>query len=470
MLDAIGYFKASNTWPNDSFGVAVAVSADGGTLAVGAVGEDSGATGINGDQYDDSRLYESAGAVYVFRLDGTDWSQQAYVKASNTGLINLSGRADYFGNAVALSADGNTLVVGAPLEDSNATGINGDQNDNSVDGSGAVYVFRFNGADWIQQAYVKASNTQSGDLFGWSVAISSDSNTLAVNYSDAVSVFRFDGSDWSQQAYIQSANTESGDSFGLSLALSTDGNTLAVGAYREDSNATGINGNQNDNSADRAGAAYVFRSDGTSWTQQAYIKASNTQPIDFFGSSVALSSDGNTLAVGAYGEDSIATGINGVQSGNDLHSLAGAAYVFRFDGADWSQQAYAKASNTQANAYFGHAVALSADGNILAISAPQEASLSIGVGGDQSLTDGPIAVGAVYVFGFDGTNWSQRAYVKPSNSDWSYNIGFGWDGVVLSADGQTLAVGGNGEESNATGVNGNQHNNDFDSAGAVYLY
>jgi hypothetical protein len=173
MLDAIGYFKASNTDSQDLFGHAIALSADGGTLAVAAPREDSNATGINGDQSDNSE--ESAGAVYLFRFDGVDWFQQAYVKASNTG-----GR-DGFGGAVALN--GNTLAVGAS-EDSSATGINGDQSDNSEEGAGAVYLFRFGGVDWFQQAYIKASNTDSLDNFGRAVALSADGNTLAVGASE----------------------------------------------------------------------------------------------------------------------------------------------------------------------------------------------------------------------------------------------------------------------------------------------
>src|SRR5699024_5968785 len=104
------------------------------------------------------------------------------------------------------------------------------------------------------------------------------------------------------------------EQFGASVALSRDGNTLAVGAYGEDSKATGIDGDQGDDSASSAGAVYVFvRDEGGTWTQEAYIKASNPDAHDRFGTSVALSRDGNTLAVGAKGEASSATGIGGNQ-------------------------------------------------------------------------------------------------------------------------------------------------------------
>jgi hypothetical protein len=129
-----------------------------------------------------------------------------------------------------------------------------------------------------------------------------------------------------QQAYIKASNTGSGDQFGSSVALSGDGNTLVVGAPGEASAATGIGGNQALNTAASAGAVYVYTRSGTAWTQQAYIKASNTGAGDQFGTSVALSSDGNTLAVGAIGEASSATGIGGIQTDNTAAS-AGAVYV-----------------------------------------------------------------------------------------------------------------------------------------------
>ena len=130
-----------------------------------------------------------------------------------------------------------------------------------------------------------------------------------------------------QPTYVKASNTEADDYFGYSVAISADGNTLAVGALGEASNATGINGDQNDNSATHSGAVYIFVRNGTTWAQEAYIKASNTDAGDYFGYSVSLSSDGNTLAVGAYGEDSDATGINGDQDNNNATD-SGAVYVY----------------------------------------------------------------------------------------------------------------------------------------------
>ena len=186
-LRQTAYIKASNTGFGDEFGAggtllgnAVALSADGITLAIGAPYESSGSSGIEGDQ-DDESVY-GAGAVYVFVNDGVDWRQQAYVKASNPDLT------DNFGYMIALSGDGNTMAVSAPFEASATTGIDGDENDDSIPQAGAVYVFSRSGEAWVQQAYIKASNTgeagigdqlSDGDQFGFALALSADGNTMA---------------------------------------------------------------------------------------------------------------------------------------------------------------------------------------------------------------------------------------------------------------------------------------------------
>ena len=382
----------------DLFGYSVSLSGD--TLAVGAVGEASNTTGVNGSQSDNSASW--SGAVYIFTRSGTTWSQQAYLKASNTGA------GDRFGHSVSLSGD--TLAVGAPNEDSIGTGVNGDQSDSTLTiMSGAVYVFTRSGTTWSQQAYLKASNTGAGDSFGDSVSLLGD--TLAVgaggensnatgmngNQSDysasesgAVYVFTRSGTTWSQQAYLKASNTGAGDGFGDSVSLS--GDTLAVGARYEDSSATGVNGSQSDDSARDSGAVYVFTRNGTTWSQQAYLKASNTERGDSFGYSVSLS--GDTLAVGARGEASSATGVNGSQSYNSRTIESGAVYVFTRSGTTWSQQAYLKASNTGRDDRFGFSVSLS--GSRLAIGADREDSSATGINGDQK-DDGATESGAVYV-------------------------------------------------------------------------
>ena len=480
IVDAIGYFKASNAGAGDYFGRALSLSADGNTLAVGAYREGSSAIGIGGDQADN--FANSSGAVYVFTRDSsTVWAQQAYMKASNTDAHDL------FGAALSLSADGNTLAVGAYSEDSNATGIGGDQSDAMASASGAVYVFIRSGATWTQQAYVKASNAEANDWFGSALSLSADGDTLAVgayfegsnatgvggNQADntartsgAVYVFTRSGAVWTQQAYVKASNTEEKDWFGSALSLSADGNTLAVGAHLEDSNATGVDGSETNNAAGDSGAVYVFTRSGAVWTQQAYIKASNTEALDYFGYALSLSADGNTLAVGAYREGSNATGVAGNQR-DSTASASGAVYVFTRDtGNIWIQQVYIKASNTGAYDYFGIALSLSADGNALAVGAYLEDSNATGIGGDQP-NNSASSSGAVYMFTRDtGNTWIQQAYVKASNAEEGDFFG---TALSLSGDGNALAVGAY-EDSNATGIGGDQFNNSAGDSGAVYLY
>jgi hypothetical protein len=234
-----------------------------------------------------------------------------YIKAAN------ADPGDTLGSSVALSADGSTLAVGAPEEASSATGTAGDPGDNTAKGAGAVYVFVRRGETWKPEAYIKASNTGANDQFGASVALSADGSTLAVGATEedsgdprdpandaavnagAVYVFTRVDATWAQQAYVKAAQPRTEDLFGAAVALSGDGTTLAVGADGEDGSSTGVNGTP-DRGAAGAGAAYVFIADGGAWTQEAYVKASNTDAGDAFGHSVALSSDGATLAVGAY--------------------------------------------------------------------------------------------------------------------------------------------------------------------------
>ena len=461
------YLKASNTDANDFFGVAVAMS--GNTVVVGANGEASRATEVNGDQTDNSM--PNAGAVYVFVREGLTWKQQAYLKpsATTTNLsfgtaVAISGdtvvvgstqagtayvfvrdgetwteqahlissnnnTGDTFGLAVAVSGD--TIVVSAPNESSSATGVNGDQFNNDASQAGAAYVFVRNGATWTQQAYLKASNTDAGDTFGTSVAVFEDTIVVGAEYeagqgkgvnpddtdnsaarAGAAYVFVRAGTIWEQQAYLKASNTDAGDRFGISVALF--GETAVVASGIESSKATGVNGDQTDNSLFGAGAAYVFVRSGGTWTQQAYLKASNSDESDFFGASISLFAD--SLVVGAFPESSNATGVNGDQSDNSTFG-AGAAYVFLRTGTDWKQQAYLKASNPAYFDFFGYSVAIA--GDTVVAGAQFESSDATGVDGDQG-NDSAIHAGAVYVFTGLGApvlgNISTRLFVETGDN------------------------------------------------------
>jgi hypothetical protein len=311
----------------NEFGYSVAISGD--TLVVGSP---------NADSSDDHGLFNeivpapSSGAVFVFTRNGEIWSQQASLKASN------AEEDDGFGTSVAISND--TLVVGAPGEDSSASG---GEADNSAANAGSGYVFTRRSETWSQQAILKASNAGEGDFFGTSVAISGDTLVVGAIREDssasgggadnstpgagAVYVFTRSGEDWSQQTILKASNAGgttyaiydfNGDHLGASVAIS--GDTLVVGASGEDASATG---GEADNSSSGAGAAYVFTRNEGAWSQQAYLKARNAETQDTFGNSVAIS--GDTLVVGAPGEDASATG----GEADNSSTGAGAAYTWQ---------------------------------------------------------------------------------------------------------------------------------------------
>jgi hypothetical protein len=436
------YIKSSNPDFYDQFGGAVAVSADGNTFVSGAVNESSAATGINGDQTDNSAIH--SGAAYVFVRTGATWEQQAYVKASNPD------QSDFFGLAVALSGDGNTLAVGATQEDSAATGVDGVQTDNSATDSGAVYVFARNGTSWAQQAYVKASNTAAGAHFGFSVALSGDGSTLAVGALDAAGggmayVFVRTGTMWAEQAPLSAANADPNDQLGTAVALSADGNTLVVGAQQE---ASANPSDPADNTMPGAGAAYVFARSGTSWQQQGYLKSAAPKGGDFLGEALAIAADGNTVVAGAGGADA--------QVNN-----SGGAFVFTRAGTTWTGTVELLAAYPSSSDFFGHSVSMVA-GRVL-VGASGEDSGASGFDGDQ--TDESVQdSGAAYLFEQSGTQWIQTHYIKPLTPGAGDVCG---DAVALSAT--DIVLGCHLEDGSGIGIDPPHDTNAVDS-GAVYVY
>jgi hypothetical protein len=390
--DAVLFNPDFNEFGEPDFGASVAVSGD--TIVVGGPRSNR-----------DIR----SGAAFIYRRGFAGWALEAVLKASN-GELN-----DSFGRSVAI--DGDTIVVGAPGEDSAATGVNGvspGPEDNSQLESGAAYVFRRSGAAWTQEAYLKASNTGQNDHFGGSVAISGDA--------------------------------------------------VAVGAADEGSAATGVNGSspgQGDNSLSSAGAVYVFRRAEATWAQEAYVKASNTGASDLFGGSIALS--GDTLVVGAKGEDSAATGVDGTAPGPDDNSRpdSGAAYVFGRTAGTWAQQAYLKASNTGAGDQFGASVAVWLDTVVVGAAAEDGGGRGVDPVSPGPNDESKADSGAVYVFRH-GPTWFQAAFVKSANSDAGDQFG---SCVAIAAD--TIAVGAPGEDGT---FDNRPDDNTTISAGAAYLF
>lgn len=563
MNSAITYLKASNTEANDWFGWSVTISGDGKTMAIGAPTEASSATGINGDQT--SNASTTSGAVYVFaKVDG-NWQQEAYLKASNTEqpsdgvLTPLPNPNARFGYQVALSTDGNTLAVSAINEDSVSIGVNCDPHNLTYSSAsansqgfvtktrdtniGAVYVFKRNGVQWTQQAYIKPiygyNNGNSSAAFGSSLALSGDGKTLVVGValdnrkttgitpatlegdssvafkcldfssssstsssstsstssssvsssskssanssstaggtsSGAVYIYTLGDGGWIEQAYLKAADADSSDEFGTAVALSYNGDTLVVGAPNEDSKDTS---DKNDTvTIDdltyklNNGGVYLFARSGITWTQNAKIKPSNPHWEQAFGAAVAISGDGLTLAVGAPGDKVTTGGIN--PNGTDykldpqVTAGSGSAYVFTKSDSAWSQQAYIKAANPVPYNSFGSAVSLSGNGNILAVGTWLESSQATGINGDQ-LDTGAQNAGAAFVFTRAGATWKQQSYVKSPNTNAEDRFG---RSLALDDLGENLLIGAHRESSNAAGINGNRADNSAPTAGAAYLY
>jgi len=362
-------------------------------------------------------------------LAAQDYSmlEQFYLKASNVDANTGGDGGDAFGYSVAI--DGNTMVVGARLED----GI-----DNLTTNSGAAYVFVKNNGIWTEQAYLKAPSPSSTDFFGHAVAISGDTiavgahldNFSGMSNTGAVYIFTRSQEVWSFQAKLTAENPSSNAFFGYSISL--DSGTLLVGAYKEDTDAI----------VD-SGAAYVFVGAGASWTQQSKLTAdmlgTGIGASDSFGSSVSLYA--NTAVVSAIDED-------GIDDGNENNS--GAVYVFQRAGTTWSSQAYLKASNLDALDLFGKSVAIFED--TLVISAPNE-------DGD---SNNMVATGAVYIFTRSGVIWTEQTILRSYNSGASDLFG-----TSVAIDNDVIVVGAKFEDGD--GIDGLDNNNTFNS-GAAYVF
>ncbi|RHX94413.1 hypothetical protein DLM76_10040 [Leptospira yasudae] len=408
------YLKAPNMEANDQFACSVAISGD--TIVVGARAEDSGNSAILHSPFagltpagDDDTVI-SAGAAYVYRRTGSTWALEAYLKAPNID----SG--DQFGASVSISGD--RIAVGAVQErgglgtilQAPAPGFSGATDNDTAATSGAVYIFERTGTTWTWDAYIKAPNVETGDLFAAKIrvrgdtllvgAINEDSgNTTILNSlgpslttagdddslaaSGAAYVFRKTGATWAFESYLKAPNADNSDQFGVCLDLSEDGNVAVVGAYNEDSAQTTISNSLganlttagDDDSALASGAVYVFRRTGSTWAFEAYLKSPNIEASDNFGRSVAIS--GDTILVGANGEDSSQTSVlhspatlpaPGADDDSVLNS--GAAYVFRKLSSGWAFQSYLKAPNAEASDAFGILVCI--DGDLMAVAAQND--------------------------------------------------------------------------------------------------
>ncbi|HEV2761718.1 MAG TPA: lamin tail domain-containing protein, partial [Pyrinomonadaceae bacterium] len=355
-----------------------------------------GNTALVGAPFDDHSGGVEVGSAYVFTRSGSTWTEQARLQAPDAAA------GDFFGISVALSADGSTALVGAYGDDNS-----GGQN------AGSAYVFTRSGSAWSHQQRLQASDAGISDFFGVSVSLSADGNTALVGaYADDNSggndagsayVFTRSGSAWSEQQRLQASDAAVADQFGVSVDLSADGNTALVGAHHDD-NSGGTD----------AGSAYVFTRSGGTWTEQQRVQASDAAAFDRFGVSVALNSDGSIALVGAYQDDN-SGGMN-----------AGSAYVFTRSGGTWTEQQRLQASDAAANDQFGGSVALSGDGNTAL------------AGANQDTNSGGTFAGSAYVFTRSGPALTEQQRLQASDAAPGDSFGIS---VALNADGSTALVG-----------------------------
>ncbi len=332
----------------DHFGSSVAIS--GNYAIIGATGEDMDPSGGNPKN--------DAGAAYIYKRQGGVWVFEQKIVAPDRG------EGDHFGS-VAIS--GNYAVVGAVGEDHDVQGSSFKKD------AGAAYIYKRQGANWIFDQKIVASDRESGDYFGGGVAISGSYIIVGAGWKGPQSqpynfgaggayIFERSGSPggWSETQIIEASDRAAGDLFG---PVSISGNYAIVGAFREDDGANNI-------PLSNAGAAYIFERNpnllpGTqnAWVEAQKIDAPNREANDYFGYSVAIS--GNYAVVGAYAEDD--------NSGGTPMLFAGAAYIFErdpgppFGTSSWECTQTVVAPTRAPGEHFGHDVAV--DENYIVVGA-----------------------------------------------------------------------------------------------------
>jgi len=340
------------------------VSIDGGdTVVVGAIFDD-----VNGSD---------SGSAYVSRYDGSAWIEE-------TKLLPTDGaEGDQFGRSAAV--DGDVIVVGATYDDDN--GVN----------SGSAYVYRYDGSAWVEEAELMASDGVEYDWLGGSISIDSDVIVVGAygdddnnSKSGSAYVFRYDGSAWVEEDKLLASDGDSFHHFGWSVSI--DGDVIVVGAMKWWEYMGMYHG-----------AAYVFRYDGSGWVEEAKLLASDGDIDDSFGHSVSI--DGNVIVAGAP-ED------------NDRGSDSGSAYVFRYDGSDWIEEAKLLAPDGDRDDFFGKSVSIAND------------MIVVGAYKDDD------NAGSAYVFRYDGFGWNEE--VKLLASDGNESALFG---NSVSIDGDEIIVG-----------------------------
>jgi hypothetical protein len=339
-----------------------------------------------------SIMLNDASALYPLRIE-----MELSLLDQTTATANSQ---DWFGRALAADAD--TLVVGAPGEDSNGLlSFNGKMSE-----SGAAYTYERGASGWELSGILKQAYPGMGDAFGSAVAISGDTIVVGAPYRDGVSpqgalsdmgaayVFERSGASWNHVAELVLSDARSDDLFGSAVAI--DGDTIAVAAYQRyfiDPSGGG---------AANAGAVYIYQRNGASWQLQSVLTAPQPELLDQFGWAIAL--EGDRVAISANRKD-VTVNASRVQD-------AGAVYLFQRSGTTWSLESQLQASDPEADAHFGRSLAL--DGGRLLVGAPFKDRANPTV----------INVGAAYLFERTAGVWSQQAILRAAESKINDRIGW----------------------------------------------
>ena len=433
MLDSIGYFKASNTETGDTFGELV-LSDDGRTLAVVASSEDSNATGVNDNQASNSSA--GSGAVYVFRRTSDGWRQEAYLKAG----VNQPGQSfgttysEITGKAIAINAKGSLLAVGASR-----------QNVAGIPEAGVVYIYQKSASGSLSlAATLNSPNPHSLNNFGGSLDMSLDGRTLKVTEIDPppfesalprfrTHIFIRPGTVWQASAsFVQFRPID----FCGRTRLSRDGNTLVFLCI---------------NPILMTELLYTVKRSGNTWTL-----VSDQTPAEMGGKGLALDFDATTMA------------IQQLEDTDDHRRLVG---IFRWTGSSWVREATIPAPpipDALGSLDFGKNVELSLTGNMLAIGDPLASEGGAGI--SPASKPGTESRGAVYIWrrnDRNSTTWLMRSVVKSPNPGQGDDFGIS---LSMCSTGHALAIGADGEDSKAKGVDGDRTDNSSTDSGAAYLY
>jgi trimeric autotransporter adhesin len=419
MLDSIGYVKASNADPGDNFGRSVILSADGSTLAVSAPGESSIATGVNGNQADNSSA--GSGAVYVFKRTGRSWAQEAYLK----GGVNHPGQRfgaplDSNSKTIALSADGSWLAVGAPAQGT------------SLSHSGVVYLFRRNGAAWTLATTLQNATPSAEDQFGFSVDMSQDGRTLKVsslkpldgtgNPRGRTHIYVRPGDTWQHSVTLAPyfagdrcptvrmtgngrtliaacANTATGSARGVMLRLINNAwvrvADIPLRAFKEDQQlAVDYHGTRLWIWDGYANIGRYYWKDGA-WT----LESTQLGPQDgAWPAAIEFDTQGDNASFSDL--FALPMGAGMVQQSMCCGNQEGAAYMYRYvvDSRPVHQpRPIAKAPNPGTGDGYGTSISFSGNGRTFAVGAPGEDSAARGVDGNRA-SEAAENSGAVYLY------------------------------------------------------------------------